>query len=141
MCRASSIHSTPLEYGFDSAASLAQLVDLYISAIKLLQSHLDSLPDGVFETELPELDIWYIDELEVLRGHLRRSLGETGSMWRTEESVQRVCAAWNELRGVAKRRYGWDLSELLTDKSSQKGGDDSEEEEEEGEYAPIIVES
>lgn len=84
-----------------------------------LAAQIFAIPESAFDAELPEMDVWFMEELE----ELRSVVATLGGM---DE-------AWNGLRSVAKERFNWDVSELH--------GDDDDSDEEEGEYAPVVVET
>lgn len=103
-------------------------------------AQLEALPAGVFGTELPELDVWFVEELGSLRSGICRALGRQGGLWEKLVDQHRVFAKWEELRNAARKKYGWVLGELSTssggiDLGEENGGSDDED----GEYAPVIV--
>lgn len=99
-----------------------------LAFVTLLTAQIGSLPDSAFATELPDLDVFYLDEIE----HLRRGLGAALAVRGWWGMAGRAQAAWNRLAGVCAKR-GWKVGELAQ-------GDEEEDEDEEGEYAPVVVE-
>ena len=100
----------------------------YIAFLRTLSAHLLALPDEAFDAELPEMDVFYLDEIESLRQALGRGVGKDDS------GVQE---AWEGLRESVKR-WGWTISPLSDGEAEQ--GEEEEESDEEGEYAPQVVE-
>jgi hypothetical protein len=84
--------------------------------------------------ELPEMDMFYLEELEQLRTGLASLGGASG------KEAEKLGQAWQALKTAAKG-WGWDIGDLKT--ASGRADDDiaSDDEEEEGEYAPQIVET
>lgn len=106
----------------------------YTSLIYTLAVQLGALPKNAFDMELPEMDLFYLEEIEQLRTGLA-NLGE-GSGKDGEKLIQ----AWQALKAAAKG-WGWDIGDLKTG-SGQPGEElESDDEDEEGEYAPQIVET
>lgn len=116
-----------------------QLRTLYIQLVTTLSAQISALPDGAFDTELPELDIWFAEEIDSLRVNLGSGLGIAGGMWEEEQGNEELRTQWEMLRGAARRKFAWQIGELGASEG-QAGLDDDEAEEEEGEYAPVIVE-
>ncbi|ODN81987.1 hypothetical protein L202_02316 [Cryptococcus amylolentus CBS 6039] len=111
--------------------------------VDTLVSQLGALPEQVFESELPEMDVFFLDQIEALRQNLGAALWATspsglqvgveeGAQW-SEEERQDMNARWNRLRDVAWRRWRWDVDEL-------GHRVEEEDEDEDGEYAPMVVE-
>jgi A1 cistron-splicing factor AAR2 len=113
-----------------SPCSLA--CEAYVVLLDTLAAQLAALPQGAFETELPEMDVFYLSEIETLRVGLRAASIRGEEKW-CEEERQKIQLAWERLKG-ATMGLGWDAGDI------EKSGVDSEEEDEEGEYAPVIVE-
>lgn len=108
---------------------------LYKELLKSLRVEIEALPDGVFDTELPEMDVFYLDQLESLRRNLASAIWgevEEGTAW-TDLELQSFKSLWNALRDSAWKKWMWDIDEL-----SHRV--DEEDEDEEGEYAPVVVE-
>lgn len=97
---------------------------LYVEVIQALSAQLSVIPDGSFETELPELDLFFLDEIERLRHNLIGSNPTPG-----------LIQAWQGLQTVTKK-WGWELESL----EAEPIGAEIEESDEEGEYAPQVVE-
>lgn len=110
LARSTSIHSIPVK------TQLQGLQQLYIDLIRSLEVQLDSLPDGVFDTELPELDMWYMEELALLRVNLMRASSGAGAghggLWADDVVQRRLKAAWDGMEDVARRKFGWDIGGL-----------------------------
>lgn len=107
---------------------------LYKELLKTLRVEIEALPDGVFDTELPEMDVFYLDQLENLRRNLAFAIWgevEEGTAC-TEPERQSFKSLWNALRDSAWKKWKWDIDEL-------GHRVDEEDEDEEGEYAPVIV--
>jgi hypothetical protein len=86
--------------------------------------------------ELPEMDLFYLEEIEQLRMGLL-NLGDVGA---GGQEVEKLKEAWQALQKAAKG-WGWDI-ENLKSSSGGRAGDivpSDDEEEEEGEYAPQVV--
>lgn len=114
------------------ATTPSQVHKVYIALLHTLAAQLSALPDHAFDAELPEMDLFYLDEIEQLRQGLAAGAGGG------EGEIQ---TAWEALRKSA-RRWGWDLDPLLPLSVRTAGGTEEEDEsEEEGEYAPQIVET
>ena len=96
-----------------------------------LSAQLAALPDGVFETELPEMDLFYLDELGYLREHLRDAMSELSDTDRNS-----IESAWRRLQRVAQR-WDWRVPDLRSMETTGEEDDETEE----GEYAPVIVET
>jgi len=84
--------------------------------------------------ELPEMDLFYLEEIEQLRIGLSQSgiLGQAG----TGEKRDGLVMAWEALQKAGKG-WGWQI-EVLGSGGQGKGDDESDEE---GEYAPQVVET
>jgi len=104
-----------------------------IAFVGTIAAQLAALPESAFETELPEMDVLYLDEIEALRCNLSAVLAE----WTTGEQVG-IREAWRKLRAIAKDQYRWKIKDLSYQMSL---GEDEEDEDEEGEYAPVVVEA
>jgi A1 cistron-splicing factor AAR2 len=100
------------------------------SLAQALTAQLVALPEGVFDTELPELDAYFMDELE----NLRVNISAASSHW-AGPVRQTVDIAWKDLQSKCKARWGWTIDGL----SEARPQSDEESDEEEGEYAPVIV--
>ena len=108
---------------------------IYKELLKTLRVEIEALPDGVFDTELPEMDVFYLDQLESLRKNLASAIWgevEEGTTW-TELERQSFKSLRNALRDSAWKKWKWDIDEL-----SHRV--DEEDEDEEGEYAPVVIE-
>jgi A1 cistron-splicing factor AAR2 len=92
------------------------------AVISTLTAQLHAIPDGSFETELPEFDMFLLDEIESLRHDI------ASSPYRASLTTE-----WEELRRVGQR-WHWDITGL-----SQTDVEEDEESDEEGEYAPVVV--
>ncbi|BEI91875.1 uncharacterized protein CcaverHIS019_0406950 [Cutaneotrichosporon cavernicola] len=98
-----------------------------LAFVDLLTAQISSLPDQAFAVEVPDLDVFYLDEIEVLRRGLGAALAVRG-WWGLAGKAQ---ASWTRLQAVGRVR-GWEIGPL------PQG--DEEEDEEEGEDAPVVVE-
>ncbi|WVW84051.1 hypothetical protein I302_106079 [Kwoniella bestiolae CBS 10118] len=138
LCQSPTFLSSPAEY-FSSSSALKSVQDTYIALVDTLASQIQAIPDGTFDTELPELDVFYLDQTDSLRRNLgtAMSLSEDTPRWDGVAST-RVISSWSKLREAGKQ-WGWEISEL-TMNSARLNGEDDDESEEEGEYAPVIVE-
>ncbi|OCF33026.1 hypothetical protein I316_05364 [Kwoniella heveanensis BCC8398] len=130
----------------------AEVRRTYASLLGVLGKQIEAIPDGSFDTELPELDAFFQDQIESLRLNISASIqnqnpprGSAASTaasaleagW-SEAEKEAIKTAWCKLEKSAKK-WGWEIGTLAL---LRRGGDDdesSEEEEEEGEYAPVIV--
>lgn len=134
--RSHSLLATPEKYLPPSSASslVQQILPTYIALLNTLSAQLGALPDNAFDAELPEMDVFYFDEIESLRQ------GLVGGVGRDDPDV---LAAWEGLRKSAKR-WGWAISPLSGKTIASPGHEheveEEEESEEEGEYAPQVVE-
>lgn len=140
--RSTSIHTTTSLFGL----SQPLVRQSYISLIKILGAQLGTLPAGVFDAELPEMDVWYIDEIEALRAGIRGGAGRVVDVeiempvWADMEGMREVEDAWSGLKRSA-RRFGWDILALeLETGGGRAASTEDEEDDEEGEYAPVVVE-
>ena len=131
-CRSTHILVSAGEYlsTKDTDSSLRQA---YTASLDTLASQLKTLPDSAFETELPEMDVFYLEELEALR----ENLGTAYRRWNVEEQAL-LDQEWNRLRSAVKDKWGWQIATLTP---PPELGDDDDLDGEEGEYAPIIVET
>jgi A1 cistron-splicing factor AAR2 len=136
LCRSTNIHVHPLEHL--KAPRHAPLRALCISFIAALTAQLHALPDGVFDTELPELDVWFNEELEALRGNISRAMGEAEGLWADGEARKELRVGWEEMKSVARRQFGWEVGELQS-LAQLFDGVGEEDEDEDGEYAPVVV--
>lgn len=100
----------------------------YINLLVTLAAQLRSLPPTAFDTELPDLDTFYLAELETLRKALGAALAERG-WW---SLASRVAAAWTDVMKAGKDR-DWDILPMPMG--------DEDEDDEDGEYAPVVVET
>lgn len=83
--------------------------------------------------ELPEMDLFYLEEIEQLRTGLA-NLGEVGG-----QEGEKLIQAWQALQKAAKD-WGWDIDDLKSSSGQAEDANASDdEEEEEGEYAPQVV--
>ena len=105
----------------ESSADIKAIISAFICAVAV---QITAFPAGTFETELPELDVFYLDEIESLRSHILAA-GHTTS--------PKIEAAWKELQ-KAGTQWGWSITDLSSTSAAES---DSEEE---GEYAPVVVE-
>jgi A1 cistron-splicing factor AAR2 len=97
---------------------------------------LGALPKNAFDMELPEMDLFYLEEIEQLRIGLM-TLGNFGAGGPEEV---RLKEAWQALQKAAKG-WGWDIDDFKSSSGDQAGDavTSDDEEEEEGEYAPQVV--
>lgn len=115
----------------------SNVAKVYITLVHTLAAQLAALPKDAFEGELPELDVFYLDEIEALRRGLAR--GRSG--W-PQGDVQVSSGAWQVLRKSCEA-FGWEVGVLTADEhpdAGRAGEDEEDEEDEEGEYAPVVVE-
>jgi len=86
--------------------------------------------------ELPEIDLFYLEEIEQLRTGLASLAGSSG------KEGEKLRQAWQALKTAAKG-WGWDIGDLKTASEQSGAGPASDEVEsdEEGEYAPQVVET
>jgi A1 cistron-splicing factor AAR2 len=126
-CRAHAALAEPELFpdALDSSTA-AQAREAALGFVELLGAQIDSLPETAFAVEVPDLDVFYQDEIEALRRGLGAALAVRG-WWGLAGRAQ---AAWSRLQAVGRRR-GWEIGMLPQ-------GD--EDEDEEGEYAPVVVE-
>ncbi|WWD17185.1 hypothetical protein CI109_101623 [Kwoniella shandongensis] len=148
LCQSPSFLSTPPDYlPSSSDKNIKTIRRLYLSLLHTLSAELEALPANSFEGELPEMDLFYLDQIESLRKNL------AGAMWQSSSSGSAGAGAgaggetgwkegdrevlksnWNRLRDVGWKKWNWDIDEIT------HIVEDDEEEEEEGEYAPVVVE-
>jgi len=117
--RSSSLLVAPNDY----LPSSVDVPRLYAEFVSTLAAQLRALPNGVFETELPEFDLFFLDEIESLRQNL------ASAPWRKQ-----VEQPWRELRKVGQT-WNWRLEDIGPEVISTE----EDEEDEEGEYAPVVV--
>lgn len=98
----------------------------FVALIEVLAAQISTLPESAFTTELPDMDTFYLAEIEQLGKNLGAALAEP--QWWGE--VKRVGAAWERLDRAATGR-GWKLQPLAAG--------DEDDELEEGEDAPVVV--
>jgi hypothetical protein len=85
--------------------------------------------------ELPEMDIFYLEEIEQLRTGLANLETAKG------KDAEKLTEAWQSLKTAAKA-WGWSISDLKVASETSGAGDlDETDEDEEGEYAPQVVET
>jgi hypothetical protein len=84
--------------------------------------------------ELPEMDLFYLEEIEQLRIGLSQCgiLGHPG----TGEKRNGLVKAWEALQKAGKG-WGWQIEPL----GGGHQGEEDDESDEEGEYAPQVVET
>lgn len=104
-------------------SSTASVQVVYKAFVDALAGQLSAIPDGSFETELPELDLFFLDEIESLRQNIEGSLISTA-----------LKTSWKGLRQAGKK-WRWQLDTLQARPVTEE-----EESDEEGEYAPQVVE-
>ena len=136
-CRSSDILLDPKTYLSLELRPAPTIRTWLVKLLETLAAHLAALPDGVFETELPEMDTYYLGELENLRMNIAASLARPAGhcIWKDAEQIRSVMDAWESLR-VAARRWGWALGA-----PNPTMVDVEDEDEEEGEYAPVVVDA
>ncbi|WVQ99588.1 hypothetical protein IAU59_006724 [Kwoniella sp. CBS 9459] len=164
ICQSSSFLLTPSTYLPDSFASESatttssssssrsltttktkKVWKMYTSFLAVLSEQIEAIPDGSFDTELPELDAFFQDQIDSLRGNISAAIHKNGlesasscseapSSW-SEAEKEEMEVAWRKLNRSAKK-WGWDIGAL----DLVEADEESDEEEEEGEYAPVIVE-
>ena len=117
----------PAEFDFGAGGSHAALQKIYLALLGTMTAQLKSLPPTAFDTELPDLDTFYLAQLDHLRQGLGAALAEK-SWWGL---ASRVASDWAALQKVGKER-GWAIEDM------RMGDEDSDAEE--GEYAPMVVE-
>jgi A1 cistron-splicing factor AAR2 len=118
--RSSSLLSSPTDY----LTSSVDVAKLYSGLVSTLAAQLQALPAGVFETELPEFDLFFLDEIESLRYNL------ASVPWSSQ-----LMGPWQVLHNVGQT-WKWNISDL----QAQVPLAEEEESDEEGEYAPVVVE-
>lgn len=125
--RSHSLLSTPEAYL--PSIPTSQIRKTYTALLHTLSAQLTALPDHAFDAELPEMDLFYLDEIEALRIGLNRGVcaGDT-----------EIGNGWEGLRTAAKR-WGWNIGPLSGRPVVVQ--DTEEESDEEGEFAPQIVET
>ena len=108
----------------------------YTSLLHTLATQLGALPKNAFDMELPEMDLFYLEEIEQLRIGLANLAEGSG------KEVEKLEQAWHALKTAAKA-WGWDIGDLRSTSGQSRDGHemDEVESEEEGEYAPQIVET
>jgi A1 cistron-splicing factor AAR2 len=147
MCRSSST-LLPESTGLSPSEGLP-LVASFLSQVLL--PHLERVRQEFFEEDLPDLDVFLLEELSVLRLALRAAQRHYESA-SDKTSFAQAREAWYNLRQAVDTRFGWKLGGLESDEaaSAQKGGklhynllsqpDEEDEYVEEGEDAPVVVE-
>ena len=129
--RSHSLLANPEEY--IPKATSSSIRKVYTSLIHTLSAQLGALPKNAFDMELPEMDLFYLEEIEQLRTGLA-NLGEVGG-----QEGEKLIQAWQALQKAAKG-WGWDIDNLKSSSGQAVNATASdEEEEEEGEYAPQVV--
>jgi A1 cistron-splicing factor AAR2 len=108
----------------------------YTSLLHTLAIQLGALPKNAFDMELPEMDLFYLEEIEQLRTGLATLGGTSGT------EGEKLGQAWHALKTAAKG-WGWDIGDLKSVSGQPGDGSagDEVESDEEGEYAPQIVET
>jgi A1 cistron-splicing factor AAR2 len=132
--RSHSLLANPQTYIPNSTPSTIRKA--HTSLLHTLSVQLGALPKNAFDMELPEMDLFYLEEIEQLRIGIG-SLGEGNA-----KDIEKLGQAWQALKTAAKA-WGWDIGDLKTASKAEdwNASDDEEEEEEEGEYAPQVVET
>ncbi|ORX35812.1 A1 cistron-splicing factor [Kockovaella imperatae] len=105
------------------------LASLYTAFLRSLTAQFDALPETIFESELPEMDLFFLDELEYLRGNLGSGMVD----WIADDRA-RIQEAWKLLQGVVVK-WRWDLKPIVVGEAV-----DDDDDIEDGEYAPVVVE-
>ncbi|WVF71280.1 hypothetical protein IAT40_006083 [Kwoniella sp. CBS 6097] len=121
-----------------SQSPVKRVKKMYTALLGVLDKQIEAIPNGSFDTELPELDAFFQDQIESLRSNISAAVGSSGSVGHEEwNEVEKdgIRSAWKELENSAKK-WGWEIGSLDLSKGADE---DSEDEEEEGEYAPVIV--
>ncbi|WWC94316.1 hypothetical protein V866_001158 [Kwoniella sp. B9012] len=139
LCQSTDLLSTPSEHLSPSSTSQTKIQEAFISLVNTLASQIQIIPDGTFDTELPELDVFYLDHFESMRKNLTGaiSISKDSDKW-DENAREKIGSSWTKLKEAGKP-WGWEIGDLSKDQPAQNS-DDDEESEEEGEYAPVIVE-
>ena len=108
----------------------------YTSLLHTLAIQLGALPKNAFDMELPEMDLFYLEEIEQLRTGLASLSGSSG------KEEEKLGQAWQALKTAAKG-WGWDIGDLKSARvqPGDEPASDEVESEEEGEYAPQVVET
>ena len=104
--------------------------NMYMDLLGTVGAQLAALPASAFETELPDMDVFYLDTIASLRVNLMAAVGG----WTDDEQSQ-VDTAWRDLQQTARGAWRWDIGPLT--QASEIA--EELEDEEEGEYAPTIV--
>ncbi|KAK6909958.1 hypothetical protein I204_04875 [Kwoniella mangroviensis CBS 8886] len=138
LCQSTAILYTPSEYS-SSSTSQKEVQETFVSLVDTLASQIQAIPDGTFDTELPELDVFYLDQIDSMRKNLSGgiSISKDSDKW-DENAREKLGSSWTKLKEAGKP-WGWEIGDLSIDQVGQNS-DDDEESEEEGEYAPVIVE-
>ncbi|WWD03108.1 hypothetical protein V865_001155 [Kwoniella europaea PYCC6329] len=137
LCQSTAFLSNPSEY-LSSSASQKKVQETFVSLVDTLASQIQAIPEGTFDTELPELDVFYLDQIDSMRKNLSVaiSISKDSDKW-DENAREKIGSSWTKLKGAGKP-WGWEIGDLSIDRVGQNNDDD--EESEEGEYAPVIVE-
>jgi A1 cistron-splicing factor AAR2 len=132
--RSHSLLANPQTYIPNSTPSTIRKA--YTSLIHTLAIQLGALPKNAFDMELPEMDLFYLEEIEQLRTGLASLGGSSG------KEGEKLGQAWQALETAAKG-WGWDIGDLKSASGQSGAGpaSDEVESEEEGEYAPQVVET
>ncbi|WVR06940.1 hypothetical protein IAU60_003976 [Kwoniella sp. DSM 27419] len=135
LCQSSSFLLDPSTYM--SKPTLTQEVAIaYVKLVNILSFQIQAIPGGTFDTELPEMDAFYLDQIEALQRNLAAAgfRSSTGTSCSDEQGG--LNQAWIALQSAADK-WGWDIGGLAPGSNAPESED---EEEEEGEYAPMVVE-
>lgn len=117
--RSSSLLLSPSEF----PAEGHDVLRLFQAVVVVLAAQIATIPSGSFETELPEFDLFYLDEIESLRQNL------SFAPWRDQ-----MLTSWKRLQSAGKT-WRWAIEDIATPAQNAE----SDEEDEEGEYAPVVV--
>ncbi|GMK53906.1 hypothetical protein CspeluHIS016_0104920 [Cutaneotrichosporon spelunceum] len=128
-CRAHTALAEPECFpdAFPTARDAGEARVAALAFVDLIAAQIASLPAQAFDVELPDLDVFYQEEIEALR----RGLGAALAVREWWGLARRAQGSWTRLRAVGRER-GWEIRPLPQ-------GD--EEEDEEGEDAPVVVET
>ncbi|WRT66488.1 uncharacterized protein IL334_003447 [Kwoniella shivajii] len=145
LCQSPTFISSPdtyLDTSTSSSSSPKHVQNTYRALIDTLAAQISSIPEGTFDTELPELDVFYLDQIETVKRSLAIAMWGLNGTQKWDEMIKKdMQVSWGKLEESSKK-WGWEIGDLTISSSGFNGEeeDGDNEEEEEGEYAPVIVE-